>query len=189
MLKQYLVLTLLSIATLAHGNDIAKEPDTLTNWFQNLSVAKEKVTQLQLYVQDILTGPTPTTIPVANANSTFTSPTLFGLVAVLDDPVRIAPSPDSEIVARARGFFAYSSLEEISIHMTFNLVFTSGEYNGSALSLVGHNPYLHEFRELPVVGGSGAFRLARGVALVRTVLLNATTGDAFFQYNVTVLHY
>ncbi|KAG8368122.1 hypothetical protein BUALT_Bualt15G0012300 [Buddleja alternifolia] len=163
--------------------------NAVTKWFKNLSVAKEKVTQLQLYVQDILTSPTPTTITVATANSTSASPTSFGLIAVLDDPVRTAPSPNSEIVGRARGFFAFSSLEEISIHMTFNLVFTSDKYKGSALSLVGDNPYLTESRELPVVGGSGSFRLARGVALVRTVSRNDTTGDAFFQYNITVLHY
>ncbi|KAG8368123.1 hypothetical protein BUALT_Bualt15G0012400 [Buddleja alternifolia] len=190
MLKQYIVLTLFTIATLAHSN-IAKTPDhhAIKNLFQNFHDATQKVTHLQLYVQDILSGPNPTNIPVATANSTLTSPTLFGLTAVLDDPIRTGPNPDSEIVGRAQGLLTFASLEELSLHMTFHLVFTSGQYNGSTLSLVGYNPYLRESRELPVVGGSGAFRLARGVALIRTVSFDATTGDAFFQYNVTVLHY
>ncbi|PIM99198.1 hypothetical protein CDL12_28311 [Handroanthus impetiginosus] len=155
------------------------------SWLQ----AKEKVTQLQLYVQDILSGPNPSNVQVASANSTFTSPTLFGLVAVLDDPVRIEPNPDAEIVGRAQGLFAFASLEEISLHFTFDLVFTGGEYNGSVLNIVGHNPYLHEYRELSVVGGTGFFQLARGIIGVRTVSFNSSTGDAFFQYNITVLHY
>ncbi|KAI3446232.1 hypothetical protein Pfo_002897 [Paulownia fortunei] len=182
--KQFVVLMLFSIAIVAHGNGIEKK-----NWFQNIHRVKEKVTQLQLYVQDILSGPNPTNIQVASANSTFTSPTFFGLVAVLDDPVRTGPNPNSEIVGRAQGFFVFASLEEISLHMTFDLVFTSGEYNGSTLNLVGRNPYPRDHRELSIVGGSGAFQLARGVVGVRTVSLNSSTGDAFFQYNITILHY
>ncbi|GFP89019.1 dirigent protein 21 [Phtheirospermum japonicum] len=155
----------------------------------NIFKGKEKVAQLQLYVQDILTGPSPSNVQVAAARSTSTSPTFFGLVAVIDDPVRTAPSPEAEIVGRAQGFFAFASLEEISIHMTFDLVFTGGKYNGSTLNLVGRNPYPRDHRELSVVGGSGVFRLARGYVGVTTVSMNSANGDAFFQYNITVLHY
>ncbi|GFP89023.1 dirigent protein 19 [Phtheirospermum japonicum] len=143
----------------------------------NIFKGKEKVAQLQLYVQDILTGPSPSNVQVAAARSTSTSPTFFGLVAVIDDPVRTAPSPEAEIVGRAQGFFAFASLEE------------GGKYNGSTLNLVGRNPYPRDHRELSVVGGSGVFRLARGYVGVTTVSMNSANGDAFFQYNITVLHY
>ncbi|GFP89022.1 dirigent protein 21 [Phtheirospermum japonicum] len=182
--KQFVLFMLFSIAVMAQANGFATK-----KWFPNIFKGKEKVTQLQLYVQDILHGPRPSTIPVAMANSTSTSPTLFGLLAVLDDPVRTGPTPDAEIVGRAQGLFAYVSLEEISIHMTFDLVFTSGVYNGSTLNLLGRNPYPRDYRELSVVGGSGAFRLARGFVGVRTVSFNRRSGDVFFQYNITVSHY
>ncbi|GER50279.1 disease resistance-responsive (dirigent-likeprotein) family protein [Striga asiatica] len=149
----------------------------------------EKFTQLQLYVQDMLHGPTPTPINVAMANSTPSSPTFFGLVAVLDDPVRTGPSLDAEIVGRAQGMIVFASIAETSIHMTFDLVFTGGEYNGSTLNVQGRNPYLRDYREISIVGGTGGFRLARGHIGVNTVSINSTSGDAFFHYNITVLHY
>ncbi|KAK6159568.1 hypothetical protein DH2020_006882 [Rehmannia glutinosa] len=182
--NQFIVLLIFSIAIVANGHGIATK-----TWFKKSYPAKEKVTQLQLYVQDILTGPTPTDRQVASAPNSLASPTFFGLVAVLDDPVRKRPSPDSEIVGRAQGLFTFASLEERSIHMTFDIVFTSGEYNGSVLNLMGRNPYPHDNRELSVVGGSGLFRLARGVVGVRTVSMNNSTGDAFYECNITVLHY
>ncbi|KAK4477208.1 hypothetical protein RD792_016422 [Penstemon davidsonii] len=190
--KNYLFILILvsAVAILTHGcHGINTETNSIQNWLKNLHLAREKITELQFYVQDILSGPNPSNIQVARANSTLTSPTSFGSVAVLDDPVRTGPSSDSEIIGRAQGLFALASLEEMSLHMTFDLVFTSGDYNGSSISIVGHNPYLNQNRELSVVGGTGAFRFARGVVAVNTVSLNSSTGDAFFQYNVTVLHY
>ena len=44
-------------------------------------------------------------------------------------------------------------------------------------------------REMPIVGGSGFFRFARGYAQARTHVYNAKTGDAVVEYNVYVLHY
>ncbi|KAL3621360.1 hypothetical protein CASFOL_036272 [Castilleja foliolosa] len=116
MVKQFALFMLFSIAIFAKANGFETK-----NWFTNIFKHKEKVTELQLYVQDILSGPTRSTIPVAMANSTSTSPTLFGLVAVLDDPVRTGPNPEAEIVGRAQGLFAFASLEEISIHMSFDI--------------------------------------------------------------------
>ncbi|KAL6494836.1 hypothetical protein OROGR_031636 [Orobanche gracilis] len=182
--KQFIIFILFCIAIImAQANGFANE-----DWFQTTLNQKEKVTHLQLYVQDIFSGPVPTTIPVASANSTSSSPTLFGRAAVLDDPVRTEPNTTAEIVGRAQGFFAYTSLEEISIHMTYDLIFTGGPYNGSALNLIGSNQLLRPYRELSVAGGSGAFRLARGCVEIRSVSTNST-GVAFFQYNITVLHY
>ncbi|KAK4437654.1 Dirigent protein 1 [Sesamum alatum] len=178
--KQFLVLLLFSVATLASGDDIA-----MKTWFKKTDLSKQKVTQLQLYVQDILQGPTPTNVVVASANSTATSPTSFGLVVVLDDPVRIGPDPNSKTVGRFQGFYTFSSLEEQSIHLSFDFVFTTGKLNGSTLTLVGNNRFLREHREVPIVGGSGVFRLARGFAGVRTVSFT----EFIFEYNLTILHY
>lgn len=58
MAKQILVLVIIfsiviNVAT--HGNDVA-----VKNWLENINPAHGKVTELQLYVQDILSTSTPT---------------------------------------------------------------------------------------------------------------------------------
>ncbi|KAH0780513.1 hypothetical protein KY290_000111 [Solanum tuberosum] len=71
--------------------------------------------------------------------------------------------------------------------MNFN--FIEGKYNGSSLAVLGRNSIVETVREMPVVGGSGLFRFARGYVQARTILLNVTTKDAIVQYDVYVLHY
>ncbi|KAL8465969.1 hypothetical protein ACS0TY_035177 [Phlomoides rotata] len=164
-------------------------PIELKNWYKNLPRLKPKITELHFYLQDIVSGPNPTNVPIAAPNSTAQSPTLFGLIAAIDDPLTSGPSLNSSAVGRAQGLFASTSLEEIGYHMTFNIVFTAGKYNGSTLTIAGTNPFTNKFRELPVVGGSGVFRLAQGTALLNTVTFNKKTGDAVVEYNVIVLHY
>lgn len=73
--------------------------------------------------------------------------------------------------------------------MNINLVFTSPEYNGSTLSIMGHNPAYETYREMPIVGGTGFFRLASGVATAKTYFLNLTTFNAVVEYNVIAMHY
>ncbi|GFP91514.1 dirigent protein 1 [Phtheirospermum japonicum] len=144
----------------------------MEEWFKEIADANQKVTHLHFYLHDIVSGSSPTNIPIA-----------------MDDLLTEGPSPDSEIVGRAQGLFGSTSLEEIAYHMTFNFVFTNGKYNGSTLSVIGHNPFLHEYRELSIVGGSGVFRLARGAAVLKTLTYNSTSGDAIVEYNVIILHY
>ncbi|KAF2322762.1 hypothetical protein GH714_030335 [Hevea brasiliensis] len=43
-------------------------------------------------------------------------------------------------------------------------------------------------REMPIVGGTGLFRLALGYAIAKTHWFDITTGDAIVGYNVTVVH-
>ncbi|KAL8027833.1 hypothetical protein ABFS82_14G119800 [Erythranthe guttata] len=176
-----------------HGNNaincMEKDPKSIQKWFEKNLRHDPKVTNLHFYLHDIVSGPTPTNVPIVISNSTAKSPTFFGLVAAIDDPLTAGPDPDSEKVGRAQGLLASTSLEETSYHMSFNIVFTNEKYNGSTLTIVGANPFLHEYRELAVVGGSGVFRLARGSAVLKTLTYNATSGNAIVEYNVEVLHY
>nr|CAD1844112.1 unnamed protein product [Ananas comosus var. bracteatus] len=64
-----------------------------------------------------------------------------------------------------------------------------GPYSGSSFVVFSRNPVTEPHRELAVVGGRGAFRLARGFAQLRTHYLNTTNGDAVIEYDVTLLHY
>ncbi|EPS58009.1 hypothetical protein M569_16807, partial [Genlisea aurea] len=127
-----------------------------------------KVTKLQVYVEDVLAGRSPSNVIVAMANSSLSSPTRFGLVVVLDDPVRMSPNTSAGIVGRSQGHYAFVSLEERVIHLSSDLVFSSGKYNGSSITIVGNNPYERPHRELPVVGGTGEFRFVRGFVNLST---------------------
>jgi len=40
---------------------------------------------------------------------------------------------------------------------------------------------------MPIVGGSGVFRLAQGIATAKTYWFNLTSGDDVVEYNVMVL--
>ncbi|KAK9107079.1 hypothetical protein Syun_023090 [Stephania yunnanensis] len=71
--------------------------------------------------------------------------------------------------------------------MTLTYLFVSGPYNGSSFSVVGRNPVMGEDRELPIVGGTGMFRLARGYCLLETHSMDGM--NAVVGYNATVIHY
>ncbi|KAL2490625.1 Dirigent protein 23 [Abeliophyllum distichum] len=176
-------------AAVQEAAGLKKGPEAVEKWFKKLPEAKEKVTKLHFYFHDTVSGKNSTAFVLAQSNITSTSPTFFGVFNVADDPLTIGPEPDSKIVGRAQGIYGTASLEEIALLMTLNFVFTDGKYNGSTLSVLGHNPILHKYREMPIVGGSGVFRLARGIATAQTVWYNRSSNNAVVEYTVMVLHY
>ncbi|XP_023773140.1 dirigent protein 22 [Lactuca sativa] len=146
------------------------------------STTTRKMTRLHFYFHDIVSGKNPTAIKIIGPKS------LFGTTVVIDDPLTIDTKPDSLVVGRAQGLYAMASQHDSGLLMTINFVFTYGKYNGSALSVMGRNRVFDVVREMPVVGGSGVFRFARGYALASTVRYNLKTGNAVVEYNVTVMH-
>ncbi|CAI9769048.1 unnamed protein product [Fraxinus pennsylvanica] len=180
--------SLVIISTAAAGG-LKEGPEAVEKWFEKLPYAKEKLTKLHFYFHDTVSGKNITSYMVAQSNITFKSPTSFGLVSVADDPLRVGPEPDSKIMGQAQGIYGLDSLEELGLLMILNLVFMDGKYNGSTLSVLGHNPVLHKYREMPIVGGSGVFRLARGIATAQTVWYNLTTNNAVVEYTLMILHY
>ncbi|KAK8699080.1 hypothetical protein V6N13_115177 [Hibiscus sabdariffa] len=76
-----------------------------------------------------------------------------------------------------------------------DFAFTSGRFNGSSFSLfsryaaVEYDGTAEPEREMAIVGGRGAFRMARGFAQTRGISTNATTGNAITEFNVTLYHY
>ncbi|KAK1411898.1 hypothetical protein QVD17_32744 [Tagetes erecta] len=156
---------------------------------KSLGFKKQKLSHLHFYLQETVTGNNPTAIRVAEAATTNASRTAFGATVVIDDPLTMGPEPTSKIVGRAQGIYAFDSLSESRLLMALNYVFVEGKYNGSTLSILGSNEVFSHVREMPIVGGSGLFRFARGYALAKTHFFNLTNGDTIVEYNVYVIHY
>ncbi|KAH6789964.1 hypothetical protein C2S51_004970 [Perilla frutescens var. frutescens] len=136
----------------AHGID--QSPKSVESWLENLPNLKEKVVRFHFYFHDQVSGENPTAFPVAKASISHTSPTGFGLIRMIDDPLTVGPELESKMIGRLQGTYGKSSFEEISMLMTLNILFTEGEYNGSTLSLFGRDAILDEYREMSIVGGS-----------------------------------
>ncbi|CAI0468844.1 unnamed protein product [Linum tenue] len=142
----------------------------------------DTVTNLQFYFHDIVSGRNPTAVQIIKPASGSSG---FGQVNVADEPLTVGPDASSKVVGRAQGMYAAAGQSEISLLMAMSYGFTDGPYNGSSLSIMGKNPAMDPTRELPVLGGTGVFRMARGYAEMKTVSVNAG-GDAVVHYNVTV---
>ncbi|KDP27569.1 hypothetical protein JCGZ_19574 [Jatropha curcas] len=160
----------------------------LENMPKRLKPKKETVTNLQFYFHDTVSGKNPSAIKVAQSAYTEKSPTLFGTIMMADDPLTEGPDPKSKLVGRAQGLYGSAGQDELCLIMAMNFAFTNGMSNGSSLSVLGKNSALSPVRELPIVGGTGVFRLARGYAVAKTHWFDITTGDAIVGYNITVMH-
>ncbi|OAY37202.1 dirigent protein 23 [Manihot esculenta] len=160
----------------------------IDKWHQRIKAQKETVTNLQFYFHDTVSGKNPSAIKVAQSTDTERSPTLFGAIMMADDPLTQGPDPKSKLVGRAQGLYGSAGQSELCLLMAMNFAFTDGTYDGSSISLLGKNSAMSPVREMPIVGGTGIFRLARGYAIAKTHWLDITTGDAIVGYNVTVVH-
>ncbi|KAM7258238.1 hypothetical protein ACFE04_013979 [Oxalis oulophora] len=137
---------------------------------------KEKTTtNLQFYFHDTLSGKTPSAVKVAGASNTDKSPTLFGAIMMVDDPLTEGPDPKSKLLGRAQGFYGSAGQAELGLLMAMTFGFTDGMYSDSCISLLGKNPAMNPVREMPIVGGTGVFRLAHGFAFAQTHWLDPTT--------------
>ncbi|KAM4099216.1 hypothetical protein ACJW30_07G140100 [Castanea mollissima] len=146
-----------------------EEPKELDEWIQKLNHANA--------------------VAVAEASMTNKSPTSFGLVNIFDNPLTEGPEPTSKLVGRAQGLYGSAGQQELDLLMAMNFVFTTGKFSGSSLTILGRNAVFHPIREMPIVGGTGAFRLARGFVTAKTPVLNFTSGDAMIQYHIVAIHY
>ncbi|CAJ1948616.1 unnamed protein product [Sphenostylis stenocarpa] len=150
---------------------------------------KEKLSHFKFYWHDLVSGRNPTSVSVVPPTLKLNTTTAFGLVNMIDNPLTLGPELSSKLVGKAQGFYASASQSEINLLMAMNLAFSEGKYNGSTITILGRNCVFHKVREMPVIGGSGLFRFARGYAEARTNWFDYKTGDATVEYNVYVMHY
>ncbi|XP_047954013.1 dirigent protein 21-like [Salvia hispanica] len=159
-------------------------------WAQTLTKGNKNITKLHFYVHNLDGGPklpNNTVFLVANASITATSPTRFGHVDVFDDLVTAAPDIRSEQVARVQGTAAYAGLQSFAIALNAHFYITSGEFNRSTLGVAAHITVMDRSREVPVIGGTGAFRLARGYCLSSIYSSDFATGYSILEYTIYVV--
>ncbi|CAN0927581.1 Dirigent protein 2 [Linum grandiflorum] len=142
---------------------------------------REKQTHLHFYFHDIITSTTPTAYPL-NHNAVpgiVNSSTLFGVMVMADDPLTAGPELNSTLVGRAQGMYGSAALTgQTAYFMVFNFVFVAGR-----------NAIFDDVREMPVVGGTGVFRFARGYAEARTYKVDTVKFNVVVEYDVYVSHY
>uniref|UniRef100_A0A0E0MD45 Dirigent protein n=1 Tax=Oryza punctata TaxID=4537 RepID=A0A0E0MD45_ORYPU len=152
------------------------------------AAGQQKETRMRVYWHDVVTGPNSTVAKVAEAPTSRASSTVFGTVYVIDDPLTDGPNlTSSRLVGRAQGMYVSAGKESMSLLMAMSFVFAGdGPYNGSSVAVFGPNP-ARPVREIPVVGGTGVFRFARGYCLATTYWYNSA-GDATVQYDIHLHH-
>nr|AFK34612.1 unknown [Medicago truncatula] len=168
---------------------------TATNHYQSLSPTmlgfqEEKFTHLHFYFHDIVSGPKPSMVFIAEPNGKVKNALPFGTVVAMDDPLTAGPERDSKLVGKAQGIYTSISQEEMGLMMVMTMAFTDGHFNGSTLSILGRNMIMSEpVREMAIVGGTGAFRFVRGYAQAKFYSVDYTKGDAVVEYDIFVFHY
>ncbi|CAM0879085.1 unnamed protein product [Alopecurus aequalis] len=97
--------------------------------------------------------------------------TTFGIIRMFDNVLRDGPdASNSTLLGRFQGFIDFTGVGSLpGKQSVVAFVFTSGNYSGSTLVISGIVQLINGAIERPIVGGTGAFRMARGYSLVSFV--------------------
>lgn len=149
--------------------------------------SQEPCKRLILYYHDVLFNGTN----VSNAtsatvvNETNLGKFKFGKMVVFDDPMTEDHHLLSPPVARAQGFYFYDMKSTYNAWFAYSLVFNSTKYKGT-LNLMGADMMDEETRDISVVGGTGDFFMARGIATFQT---DTFQGAAYFRVQMDIKLY
>ncbi|KAJ1378601.1 Dirigent protein [Sesbania bispinosa] len=146
----------------------------------------QKLTHLHFYYHDIRNNKNPTIVQIVDTPKNV--PNGFGSIFAMDDAMTEGPELSSNQIGRAQGLFGLASLQDLGMFMLTNFAFTEGAYAGSTLSMLGRNPISEQNREMPIVGGTGAFRFATGYAIANSVNSISTLEHFVVEYNITIYH-
>nr|DAD19104.1 TPA_asm: hypothetical protein HUJ06_020567 [Nelumbo nucifera] len=109
----------------------------------------------------------------------------FGNMVVFDDPITLDNNLHSPPVGRAQGLYFYDSKAEFTAWLAFSFVLNSTDHQGT-INFVGADPLMHKTRDISVVGGTGDFFMARGIA---TIMTDAFEGEVYFRLRVDIKLY
>ncbi|XP_054823163.1 dirigent protein-like [Prosopis cineraria] len=106
----------------------------------------------------------------------------FGDMVVFDDPITLNDNLNSTPVGRAQGFYFYDKKEIFTAWLGFSFVFNSSRLRGS-INFAGADPLMNRTRDISIVGGTGDFFMARGIA---TLITDAFEGEVYFRLRVHI---
>ena len=149
---------------------------------------KHTLSHFRFYWHEIFSGSNPSSVRIIPPQPKYSTTTTFGSVGVFDNVLTLGPELYSKVVGSAEGLYSSTSQKEFALLVITNFVLTEGKYNGSTITFVGRSPIAQKVREMPVVGGSGVFRFARGFVESRTLSFDPQTRNNTIEYNVYVYH-
>ncbi|CAK7335639.1 unnamed protein product [Dovyalis caffra] len=109
----------------------------------------------------------------------------FGDLVVFDDPITLDNNVHSTPVGRAQGIYVYDNKEIFTAWLGFSFVFNSTEHKGS-INFAGADPLMNKTRDVSVIGGTGDFFMARGIA---TLMTDSFEGEVYFRLRVDIKLY
>lgn len=129
----------------------------------------ERNFELKYYAITTRSGPNATAVAVAGVSGQLWSPSTFGSIIVVDDMLLKHPNPYSQSVGRVQRLVVAASIDGRYNYVTLSAIFTSNEHNSSTLQAQGtFDRASREPSELSIVGGTGKFKRASGIAIVQT---------------------
>ena len=99
------------------------------------------------------------------------NPFSFGVRSTFEAPITTGPSPNSTQIGVAQGIWVINSKHYYALLHIFTATITSGKYKGT-IAILGQEYEPLAVRYLPVVGGTGDFLAARGVATSKLVYID-----------------
>ncbi|CAJ2639906.1 unnamed protein product [Trifolium pratense] len=178
------IIFLFSLTLISTNGEFSQQSNIMLPSQQQIT--KEKLTHIHFYYHDIRDNKNPTIVQIIDTPQNV--PNGFGSTFVMDDAMTEGPELSSKHIGRAQGLFGLSSLQDLGMFMLTNFVFKEGKYGGSSLSMLGRNPISEQNREMPIVGGTGVFRFARGFAIANSVNSISSPEHFVVEYNITVSH-
>nr|WCZ54766.1 dirigent protein 12 [Phryma leptostachya subsp. asiatica] len=176
------------LAHAAGSPSLTEISQSLDRWFKSLNQEKATLTKLQVYIQATFAKSKDQTVfEVASSEITSQSPTNFGRIIVIDNGLTIGTDPDSQSLGRYQGMNTYADFKDTATNMNMNIIFSGGDYDGSTISVMGRQPIMQEVRVLTVIGGSGAFRFAKGIVLASTISTDAKKQTGTYVYVMYVV--
>ncbi|KAH7278222.1 hypothetical protein KP509_38G030700 [Ceratopteris richardii] len=97
----------------------------------------------------------------------------FGIINTFEDPITVGLSNTSRLLGKAEGFYVLNSFTEYTLFHLFTANVTEGKFKGT-IDIFRQMREAEPVRYLSVVGGTGAFLGARGLATCRRVEFDST---------------
>ncbi|XP_038707219.1 dirigent protein 4-like [Tripterygium wilfordii] len=150
---------------------------------------QKQVTNLHFYYHETSNVENATTVIVAKPAANDPSPSQFGTITAMDDPLTIGPDPSSEVIGKAQGMYVFAGQDRTMLVMYADFGFLKGKFNGSSISVMSRNSVLDRERDLAVVGGTGKFRMAKGLAMLKTYSGLKPHVGTHVEYKIKLVHY